>query len=273
VRPLGRGGRRLTDPAAPAAATAEPVGESFVSSGFTISAHLARPTTLSREVPGLVLCHGFPTGIASADATAASFPQLADRIAYDMGWMALTFNFRGSGRSEGDFSLAAWLDDVHAAIDHLHTVDRVRSVWLAGFGTGGALCICAGAVRSDVQGVAALGVPADFDDWAGHPRRLLEHARDVELITSPGFPPSLDGWSREFRDIRPAEAAADLAPRPFLVVHGSEDEAVPQFDGRVLGDAHGSAELRIIVGAGHQLRHDPRAIAILLGWLDRHHHS
>ena len=50
---------------------------------------------------------------------------------------------------------------------------------------------------------------------------------------------------------------------------GSDDEAVPPFDGRVLGDAHGSAELRIIVGAGHQLRHDPRAIAILLGWLDR----
>ena len=29
------------------------------------------------------------------------------------------------------------------------------------------------------------------------------------------------------------------------------------------------AELRIIAGAGHQLRHDPRAVAVLLGWLDR----
>ena len=261
--------RALNDETAPSSA----LGESFVSSGFTISAHLARPTTLAREVPGVVLCHGFPTGIASAAATAASFPQLADRIALDMGWMALTFNFRGSGRSEGDFSLAAWLDDVHAAIDHLRTVDRVRSVWLAGFGTGGALCICAGAVRPEVQGVAALGVPADFDDWAGHPRRLLEHARDLDLITSPGFPPSLDAWSRELRDIRPAQAVATLAPRPLLLVHGSDDEAVPHFDARVLGDAHGRAELRIIAGAGHQLRHDPRAIAILLGWLDRHHHT
>ena len=25
----------------------------------------------------------------------------------------------------------------------------------------------------------------------------------------------------------------------------------------------------MIAGAGHRLRHDPRAIAVLLGWLDR----
>jgi acetyl esterase/lipase len=30
-----------------------------------------------------------------------------------------------------------------------------------------------------------------------------------------------------------------------------------------------AAELRIVSGAGHRLRHDPRAVAILLGWLDR----
>ena len=38
---------------------------------------------------------------------------------------------------------------------------------------------------------------------------------------------------------------------------------------RQIAQAHGSAELRIISGAGHRLRHDPRALAILLGWLDR----
>jgi hypothetical protein len=37
----------------------------------------------------------------------------------------------------------------------------------------------------------------------------------------------------------------------------------------VLADAHGDAELRIISGAGHELRHDPRAVAVLLGWLAR----
>jgi putative redox protein len=40
-------------------------------------------------------------------------------------------------------------------------------------------------------------------------------------------------------------------------------------DSRMLAEAHGDAELRVIPGAGHRLRHDPRAIAILMGWLDR----
>ena len=53
------------------------------------------------------------------------------------------------------------------------------------------------------------------------------------------------------------------------MLHGSDDEVVPVFDARVLADAHGDADLRIIDGGGHQLRHDPRAVAVLLGWLDR----
>jgi putative redox protein len=37
-----------------------------------------------------------------------------------------------------------------------------------------------------------------------------------------------------------------------------------------LVDAAGpTAELRVVHAAGHRLRHDPRAIAALLGWLDR----
>jgi putative redox protein len=36
-----------------------------------------------------------------------------------------------------------------------------------------------------------------------------------------------------------------------------------------LVNAHGDAELSLFVGAGHRLRHDPRAMAVLLGWLDR----
>lgn len=62
---------------------------------------------------------------------------------------------------------------------------------------------------------------------------------------------------------------AQVSPRPVLVVHGTDDESVPQFDARVLADAHGHAEMRMIDGASHALRHDPRAMAILLGWLDR----
>ena len=200
---------------------------------------------------------------------ASALPELADRIAAEMGWMAMALAFRGCGASEGSFSLRGWLDDLLAAVAHLEAEEPVSGVWLVGFGTGGSLAICAAAVRERIRGVAVLGAPADFDDWASHPRRLLEHAREVGMIREATFPTAFDAWSRELRDLRAVADAPRLAPRPLLVVHGSDDDLVPVFDARVLVDAHGAAELRIVAGAGHRLRHDPRAIAVLLGWLDR----
>jgi esterase/lipase len=244
----------------------------ILSDGLRLDGHLSEPTGLDSDAPGLVLCHGFPSGTLGAKGTGSSFPPLADRIARE-GWLVLTFQFRGCGSSAGNFSLAGWLADVHAAISHLESTCAPRGIWLAGFGTGGALCASAGAERDDVRGVATLGAPADFDDWAHHPRRLLQHARDIGVIRDAHFPENEDAWTRELRDIRPVSAVPQLAPRPLLVIHGFEDESVPHFDARVLSDAHRSAELRIIGGAAHDLRHDPRAVAVLLGWLDRQRHA
>jgi putative redox protein len=242
----------------------------FESDGVPIAGHLARPRIApGTSVPGLVITHGMPHASQGGRLSARSFPELAERIAAEMGWMVLVITFRGCGDSGGDFSLHGWLDDLSAAARHLRGTDGVKGVWVAGFGTGGALSVCAAARDDQIRGVAAMGAPADFDDWASHPRRLLQHARDTGIIRSPAFPPQFEPWAREIRNVRAIAAIGDVAPRPLLVVHGSDDEMVPVFDARVLADAHGEADLRIIEGAGHQLRHDPRAVAILLGWLDR----
>ena len=65
------------------------------------------------------------------------------------------------------------------------------------------------------------------------------------------------------------EAAEKMSGKPLLVVHGASDQVVPSFDARVIADAHGNADLRIIEGGTHRLRFDPRASAIIIGWLDR----
>jgi len=66
-------------------------------------------------------------------------------------------------------------------------------------------------------------------------------------------------------------SVAALPPRRLLIGHGSDDVEVPASDARdLLEAAEGRGELRIIQGAGHQLRADPRMVATLLGWLDRH---
>jgi pimeloyl-ACP methyl ester carboxylesterase len=241
------------------------------SHGNLLAAHLVRPPVRAdvTSMPAVVIAHGYPSDLLAASAAPAALPELADRIGAEMGWLAMALAFRGCGESEGSFSLRGWLDDLLAAVDHLRGTEQVSGVWLAGFGTGGALSVCAAAQRPEIRGVAALGAPADFDDWASHPRRLVEHSREVGMITDPGFPADPEAWARELRDLRAVEFAPKLSPRPLLVVHGSDDDLVPVFDARVLVDAHGDGELRIVPGAGHRLRHDPRAIAVLLGWLDR----
>jgi uncharacterized protein len=221
----------------------------------------------------VVITHGFPGGVRGAKAAATSLPELGTRIADELGWLVLVPALRGAGDSEGHFSLSGWLEDVIAAVAHLRATERPGGIWLVGFGTGGALSLAAAARDPAIKGVAALGAPADFDDWANQPRRLLEHARAIGLIRDPAFPPAFDRWSRELRTIRADQSVRDIAPRPVLVVHGTDDESVPAFDARVVADAHGSAELRMLAGAGHALRHDPRAVAVLLGWLDRQRSS
>ena len=243
----------------------------LTSGGVRLAAHLARPSAanVAPGRPGLVLCHGFPSGPKSAKSSGQTYPELAERLAADAGWTVLTFNFRGTGESDGDFSIGGWLEDVGHAVDHLLALGDIDGVWLAGASTGGSLAICAAGEDERVKGVAALSARADFDDWASHPRRFLDHAKEIGVIRNPAFPPDVDAWIRELRETRPLSLVAKVAPRPLLLVQGADDDVVPAIDSRALSDCHGSAELRIIQGAGHRLRHDPRAIAVLLGWLER----
>ncbi|MFM8601484.1 MAG: alpha/beta hydrolase [Actinomycetota bacterium] len=248
---------------------AAPMNGTFASGSLTLGSYLAVPPGPATSQPGVILCHGFPIGPLDARQSALTFPQLLDRIANELGWVGLTFTFRGCGTSEGDFSMQGWVDDLRAAIDHLEREANPNGIWLIGTNPGGALALCVAADDPRVKGCALLGPRADFDDWAAQPRRFLEHAREIGAIRRPGFPSSFDEWSRELRRFRPIDAARRFAPRPLLVMHGEDDESVPVADSRVLAEAHGSAETRVISGAGHRLRHDPRAVAVLFGWLDR----
>ncbi len=241
----------------------------FQSGSLTLAGHLAGVTETGPVRPAVVLVHGYPSGPSGTAGAVSAMPELADRIADDMEFVAFSPCLRGMGESDGNFSIQGWAADLHAAIAHLRVVARVSGVWLAGFGTGGALAVCVGADDVEVRGVAALASPADFDDWASNPKRLFEHAREVGITSESPSAAAIDGWSRELRMMRAVDGAQRLYPRGMLVLHGSDDDLVPDFDARVLADAHTQAELRLLDGAGHRLRHDPRAMSILLGWLDR----
>ena len=218
----------------------------------------------------MVLCPDFPRTQGVARATLQSLGVLADRIAVDAQWLALALHPRGLGDAPGDFSASGWVEDIAAGVATVLSEEGAQQVFVAGLGLGGALCIAAAAADPRIGGVATLGAPADLLAWTGDPKNFLAHARSVGLIRSSNFPPDVDQWTREWRDLRPLALARQLNPRPVMVIHGSDDDVVPDLDARALADAAGDgADLRLIAGAGHHLRNDPRAVAILLGWLSR----
>lgn len=245
--------------------------ESLDGPAGTLAVHVAPDMTASGSQGAVVvLCHGFPLGTDAAESTGDNLPALADRLAVESGRCVLAGCFRGIGPSEGDFSLDGWLEDLQAFVSYGAGLVAGGGVWLVGFGSGGALALCLAAGDQRVRGVAAFGSPATFADWAQDVDGMLEFSRRVGVVRSPGYPSDITAWARGFATLRPDEACALLPPRPVLIVHGVEDDEVPLSDARVLADAvGGSVELRVIGGAGHRLRADPRAMALLVGWLER----
>jgi putative redox protein len=246
------------------------VVDTVASGRLRLKAHLARPPQSSGRTnqAGLVLCHGLPVGSGTAGTAGHTFPQLADRIAAETGWTCLSFWLRGAGESGGEFSIGGWMEDLSAAVAHLRA-ESVDHVWLAGFSTGGTLAVRVAAADPDIRGVATLAAPSDLSAWSNDPGYLLALARQVGVIGDDAEP-DLNEWARQVADLDPLGSASRIPPRPFFVAHGSADDAVPLSDARAFADAAGGrCELHIIPMAGHRLRHDPRAMAMLLGWLDR----
>ena len=92
------------------------------------------------------------------------------------------------------------------------------------------------------------------------------------MIATPGFPASVEAWAKELSVLHPVEDAALLKGRPLLLVHGSDDPDVPwPAPARWPTPPPGRRSCTSCTAAGHWLRADPRVIAILVGWLERHH--
>ena len=206
------------------------------SNGVRLRADLAQPAAVGQS-RGLVLCHA-PVATVSSPAD-SSYADLGNSLVAATGWTVLTFDFRPPRTATP--ALTDWLDDLRAAVEHLRATESVDGIWIAGFSVAGALALCLAGEDETIRGVATFGAPAEFDDW----------------IVDVGA-------------VRPLQSISKIPPRHVLLVHGDTDDVVPLADARALADAAGGeVELRVLAGGGHGLRHDPRAIAVLEGWLDR----
>lgn len=228
-------------------------------------------TSNARPVAGhvLVLVHGLPRAMGMGRQAAGLLPELAEHLAHESGWIVVSGTLSGVGNSTGTFSGSQWRDDLEMIVAHMQEADRRIS--LAGFGFGGSLALATAAGDERIRSVATFATPAHLEPWCGRPDEFRRAVHVAGVVGNEHDLLAADELRNDVLTIDPIGAITQIPPRRLLIGHGTDDLEVPVKDARdLVAAAEGRAELRLIQGAGHQLRADPRMVATLLGWLDRH---
>ena len=97
---------------------------------------------------------------------------------------------------------------------------------------------------------------------------MVDYFCGIGVIRDTDFPPSAGEWLNGFNLVNPIQYVAGIAPRPLLLVHGSQDETVNMDHANRLYDRAGEPKQVVIIdGAGHRLRQEEGAISAVLDWL------
>jgi fermentation-respiration switch protein FrsA (DUF1100 family) len=236
--------------------------------GISIVGQMFRPEGTAAAAT-VCLCHGAPSGDPPQPGD-GGYPELAERFCRE-GYRTFFFNFRGASDSGGNIDFLGWTRDLSAVIDYLISQDGgAAGLYLVGNSAGAAASISTAARDERVAGVAACACPAHFELFtSADPQWIIDRYRSIGAIRDAGFPPSIAGWFDDLRRVTPVDHVAGIAPRPLLLVHGSEDATVPVAHARELYEKAGDPKkLVIIEGAGHRLRRDERVISAVLTWLE-----
>ena len=143
-----------------------------------LEALLELPPASRGVTPEGLLAAGADNGVRAAVVLGHPHPQFGgtmnNQIAYQLfymfskrGFAVLRFNFRGVGRSQGDFDHGSGeLSDAAAALDWVQSVHpEARSCWVAGFSFGAWVGLQAGCQDPRIQAMVGLGVPVSFYDF------------------------------------------------------------------------------------------------------------
>jgi len=224
--------------------------------------------------PTVCVCHGIPHGSSAtnSDVSDRGYPLLAEMICRE-GFVVMIFNFRGTGESDGNFDILGWTRDLRAAVDYLWVlpeVNRSRLV-LLGFSGGAAVSIYVAAEDKRISSLVACACPAEFSSFlteGDEPQSLVDHFRSIGTIRDERFPHSAEEWLANFALVSPVKYVAEIAPRPLLLMHGSQDKVVDKSHAyRLYSQAGEPKQIIIIDGEGHQLRQSDRVMAQVIDWL------
>lgn len=135
----------------------------FDVSGSKVSAWLYAPEDISNKLPCVILSHGFGgTKDMALEKYALKFA--------DCGYMALTYDYRYYGKSEGEprqlYCAPYQLDDLRGALDYIESRDDVdnNKIFLWGTSAGGNYGIVLASERQNIAGVIAQCAALDHKE-------------------------------------------------------------------------------------------------------------
>jgi fermentation-respiration switch protein FrsA (DUF1100 family) len=195
-------------------------------------------------------------GAGSAKENHADF----GRLCAANGWAAVSYDQRGHGESTDEMTPAALADVGRMArlLAAVEGVDATR-VCARGSSMGGYLAILAAAAEPALAAVIAICPASEAGLRQGLRGGRLEMRADVDALAA---------WLGE-HDLR--EAAAQVAPKPLILLHARGDEDVPSEWSEELYARAGEPRRIIVVPGGHHrsVQHDPELQVTALRWIER----
>jgi dipeptidyl aminopeptidase/acylaminoacyl peptidase len=156
----------------------------------------------------------------------------------EKGYNMLLFDFRNSGMSGGDKTTIG----IYEKDDLLGAVNFVKSqgskhIVLLGYSMGAAASITAAAESQDVNAVIADSSFADLETylndnmskWSGLPSFPFNNTILFALKIMAGVEP---------KDISPIKDIEKIAPRPVMLIHGTDDRDIPYKNSEELKEAY-----------------------------------
>ncbi len=209
----------------------------------------------------LIVCHGLPYEPGSV--VEKSYTDLAHFLS-KRGFPTLIFDFSGTGLSEGQFSLKAWVEDL------LTIADNFEKVSILGYSMGGAIAVRAAVELRNLQKLVIVSSPCCSEMFTEQVLKMVyENARMKNILKGIGsFENFRDLFLRDFSEIEPKNWIGDVDSEK-LIVHGRLDEIVPFENGVTLYNLarEPKAFLEVIKG-DHFLRQDNRVVKLIADWLE-----
>jgi pimeloyl-ACP methyl ester carboxylesterase len=167
----------------------------------------------------------------------------------------VTFDFRGHGRSGGLSTLGDLeINDLDMAVAYARQLGYQR-IAVVGFSMGASVALRHAGLVGGVDAVVSVSGPGRWYYRGTERMRRVHYAVEHRLgrfVTRHWLKTRIDpaGWT--LIPVPPAEAAAQIAPVPLLIVHGDQDLYFPPEHARQLYEAaREPKELWLIPGMGH----------------------